>query len=159
MAEDPIILKAPNGTEARILGSKVARIRASFPEENEPSANTRIDWVGLAFAQEDAKTVADLVKIKLASLAQLALPNGKPVWFNAKIVDGPIRTTRFERHDGVKSAMMLMGKKLYLSSTPEQVSAAINANGGTALPIPDEGLMGDIIGAIRGALTPTAQWD
>jgi hypothetical protein len=62
---------------------------------------------------------------------------------------------------------MLMGKKQYLSSTPEEVSAStpeevsasINAAGGTALPIPDEGLMGDLLGAIRGALAPAAQWD
>lgn len=50
-----------------------------------------------------------MVETEHQNIAQLILPGGAPIWFDVKKAEGPIRTTPFERQDGVRSAMMLAG--------------------------------------------------
>jgi hypothetical protein len=59
-----------------------------------------------------------MVETEHQNIAQLILPGGAPIWFDVKKAEGPIRTTPFERQDGVRSAMMLAGRQQYLSSSP-----------------------------------------
>jgi hypothetical protein len=158
-----LVFTAPDGSEARIDGSRVIRIRATYNNESNLRASTRIDWVNFVFVKEDAGVVVQKVKTEHHHIAQLMAPNGAPIWFDATKADGPVRTTRFERHDGVQSAMNLAGKKQYLSSTPAEVSAAIRAAGGTPLPIPTEGFLEAIAGFFnqlrRGTQSENDAWD
>jgi hypothetical protein len=64
-----------------------------------------------------------MVETEHQNIAPLILPGGAPIWFDVKKAEGPIRTTPFERQDGVRSAMMLAGRQQYLSSSPPPKSA------------------------------------
>jgi hypothetical protein len=83
-----------------------------------------------------------MVETEHQNIAQLIPPGGAPIWFDVKKAEGPIRTTPFERQDGVRSAMMLAGRQQYLSSSPPPKSARqLVGRGGAPLPLPDEGLI------------------
>jgi hypothetical protein len=155
-----ITLTAPDRTQVRLDGTRVLRVRSAYPNEAPENPPTRVDWVGIVFVVEPADAVARLVGAELRSLCQLSLPHGAPVWLDANRVDGPVATTSWERYDGVRSAVMLAGKKLYLSTTPQDVSAAIAAAGGHPLPLPDEGaFFSNLANAMRQWMSPVEKWD
>jgi hypothetical protein len=157
-----ITLTAPNQTQVRLDGSRVLRVRAANPDEAPGHPLTRIDWIGFVFVMEPVDVVARQVAAELPSLCQLALPGGAPVWLDANKTEGPLPTTSWERDPdyGVRSAVMLGGKKLYLSSTPQEVSDAILSVGGHPLPIPDEGsFVANIANALRQWMSPKEKWD
>jgi hypothetical protein len=158
-----ITFTAPDGNPVNIDGTRVIRIRASIPEESTPPSQTRIDWVNLQFILESAASVAQQVGPENQHLAKLALPNGAPVWFDAKQAVGPIRIFPDEMHPGTRSGMLLANKKQFVSNTPEEVSAAIAAAGGSPLPIPaTTGIMASVSGFVakmRSAISPQEVWD
>jgi hypothetical protein len=158
-----ITLTTPDGNPVNIDGSRVIRIRASIPDESTPPSQTRIDWVNLQFVLESAASVAQQVGPENQHLAKLALPNGAPVWFDAKQAVGPIRIFPDEMHEGTRSGMLLANKKQFVSNTPEEVSAAIAAAGGSPLPIPaTAGIMASVssfVAKMRNAISPQEVWD
>src|SRR4051794_16537000 len=101
---------APDDSEVRIDGARVVRIRRTIAGENV-SARTRIDWVGMALTKEAAPDVAAAVSGEHRSLARLTLPDGSPIWFDAKKADGPVRTIPWERQGNIRSAILLAGRK------------------------------------------------
>ncbi len=155
-----IELTATDGKPTHIFVDAVVRIRGvNEGEASESSARTRIDWVELLFVREGPDVVADKVAAKRPSLACFALPNRAPVWADGKGVIGPVRTVKSERGDGVKSAIILAGKRQYLSNTPEEVRTIIRAAGGTPLPAPDEGFISDLVETFRKTFSPVPVWD
>ena len=157
-----IRLTAPDGTEARVDGARVIRIRSSYPSEANDTARTRIDWVGLLFVREEAVAVAQQVSGEHPNLARLTLPNGDAVWFDAKRADGPIRLLPGEKDASTKSAILLAGKKQFVSNTPAEVSAAIAAAGGTPLPLPADGLLATLSGYLakmKDSVSPIERWE
>jgi len=155
-----IELTATDGAPTHIIGSSVVRIRGvNDGEADEPSARTRIDWVSLAFVREEAADVAGKVAAELPSLACFALPNHAPVWVNGMGVIGPVRTVPSERVGGVKSAILLAGKRQYLSNTPEEVRAIIKAAGGSPLPVPAKNILSDLLETFSKTFSPVPVWD
>jgi hypothetical protein len=158
-----IAFTAPDGTPVNIDGARVIRIRASIPDESTPPSQTRIDWVNLQFVLESPTSVAQQVGQENRHLAKLALPSGAPVWFDARQAIGPIRIFPDEMHEGTRSGMLLANKKQFVSNTPEEVSAAIAAAGGSPLPMPTtEGVMASVssfVAKVRGAISPQEVWD
>src|SRR5437764_4356771 len=111
-----ISLTAPDGKPVQIEGTRVIRIRAAIPDEGLPISNTRIDWINIEFVQEAAAAAAHQVGLENRNLAQLALPNGQPVWFDARQAAGPIRIFPDEMHGGTRSGILLANKKQFVSN-------------------------------------------
>jgi len=96
-----IKLTAPDGSESRLDGSEVVRVRRATHEEDTTGiSKTRVDWVELMMVREEPDAVAALVRTELNSLAELALPDGSPVWFNAKKVDARCDLSLLKRRVG-----------------------------------------------------------
>jgi hypothetical protein len=137
------------------------RIRRAWKGEGA-GAKTRIDWPQLQLVKDDPQAVASAIKPELASLRELKLPDGTPVWFNAKEARGPLRVPDYYKVDGVRSAFALGPATQYVSSTPEEVAATIKDGGGTALPIPTDSAFSaliDMFGVIKQKISPTPVWD
>ena len=155
-----IQLTTPDGVEARIDGARVLRLRASYADEGETLTRTRIDWVDILFVREEAGLVAQKVAAEHPNLARLALPDSSPVGLDAKRrrPDPPPSGATLRP---VKSAMLLGGKKQFLSSTPADVSAAIAAGGGNPLPIPADGVLATLSGyaaRVKELASPAEVW-
>ena len=84
-----ITLTADDGASFQITGDNVVRIRRITDGEAK-FARTRIDWVSLKFAREEPPAVASLVKAENSKLAQLASPDGSPIWFDCRLAKGPV---------------------------------------------------------------------
>ena len=62
--------------------------------------------------------------------------------------------------EGIQSAVMLAGRKLYVSSNPQQVSDAIASAGGSPLPLPAaSGALEDLMGRVRNWISPQSVWE
>ena len=153
---------APDGQQIGIAGAAVIRLRATYPNESTANSQTRIDWAQLSFVTENLKASADAVKPELASLREGSLPTGKPLWFNAKQATGPIRFVAATA-PGTRSAMMLAGKRQFLSNTPEELYGVIKEAGGTPVEIPSGNLMGtlrEIFSKMQESISaPVEDWD
>jgi hypothetical protein len=154
-----IDITGPDGKPDKISGDKVVRLRRAWSDESTPPAKTHIDWVTLKFAQEEAPGLALKVAQENKNFAQLALPTGEPVWFDAKVASGPVRIIAGDYPPGTKSAFMLGTKTQYVSNTPEEVASVILAAGGTPLPIPADNVFATIALKLKNMVSPTAAWD
>jgi hypothetical protein len=152
-----------DGTKVDIDAERVIRIRRTNSADEAGSTKTRIDWVEFVFVMEAAEDVAKAVATTHPNLAKLAHADGSPVWFNATKADGPVRITAWEKHDNVQSAIILLGKRLYLSSTPEEVQDVIRAAGGRPLPIPpkpeENSAFTTVTDWFQTKLNPQETWD
>jgi hypothetical protein len=131
-----IKLTLPDGSEGRLPPNTVIRIRRAISTENRNGAKARIDWLQMMLVREPPADVAALVEGSLTSLGKLLLPDGSPVWFNARAAQGPMPLPPERLRNGVRSGMMLGDKLQYLASTPEEVRDELIAKGGDALPLP-----------------------
>jgi hypothetical protein len=57
------------------------------------------------------------------------------------------------------SALYITSKIQYVTETPEEVSTAVAAAGGEALPIPSEGVLATIASAVKDFGNPPEAWD
>jgi hypothetical protein len=150
---------APNGASVSITGSNVVRIRSAYPEEStEANAKCRIDHPSVQFVIESSNAVVTAVKSENAHIGELTLPNSEPVWFNGTVSRGPIRMMS-GHPPAAQSALYITDKVQYVTETPEAVRAAIEAAGGTPLPVPTEGFMAMIAGVFGKFSTAPEVWD
>lgn len=149
----------PDGKPDQITGDRVVRLRRAWSDESTPPAKTHIDWLTLKFAQEEATSLAAKVAQENKNLAQLKLPTGEPVWFDAKVAAGPIRIITGSYPAGTKSAFMLGSKLQYVANTPEEVAAVISSAGGSRLPIPSDSAFASFAHRLKNLVAPTAAWD
>jgi hypothetical protein len=158
-----IILTAPDGGQVPINGPDVVRIRDVFPEETpEKSARCHIDRPAVVFVTEVTSDVVIRVKTENKNIGQLKLPTGGPVWFDAKKASGPLRLIKGQYPANARSSLSLSGKLQYVADTHDEVRAAIQAAGGTPLPVPTDGLMAtisDFMARITGSSSTQAVWD
>src|SRR5713101_4967223 len=124
-----ISLSAPDGSEVKIDGNLVQRIRRTVSGENA-DAQTRVDWAIMSLVKESLDQVVSLVKAELPSLAVLTALEGRKVWFNAKQAVGPLPITPSQQHSGFNSSIKIMGYRQYVIETPDQVRTVIGAAGG-----------------------------
>jgi hypothetical protein len=154
-------LTLPDGSEGRLPPNTVIRIRKAISTENRNGAKARIDWLQMMLVREPPAEVATLVEGNLTSLGKLLLPDGSPVWFNARAAQGPMPLPPDMLKSGVRSAMVLGNKLQYLASTPEEVRDELLAKGGDALPIPAafESLPPREQAMARSRVAPMKVWD
>ncbi len=157
-----ITLTLSNGPKVELEARRVARIRHAIPNDRDPKAKTRIDWVEPMLVIELPEFVAEAVKAKLPTLAALTLLDGTPVWFNAESASGPLRLVPSQQVNGALSALLINGKRQYVADTHKEVAAAISAAGGSPLPIPKDSLLSRIIdrlGLSNKAASREKDWD
>jgi hypothetical protein len=154
-----IDIVGPDGKPDQITGERVVRLRRAWSDESTPPANTHIDWVTLKFAQEEASSLAAKVAKENKNIAQLKLPTGEPVWFDAKVAAGPVRIVSGLYPAGTKSAFMLGSKIQYVANSPEEVAAVISGAGGAPLPIPKDSVFANFVHRLKNLVAPTAIWD
>ncbi|GAU85694.1 hypothetical protein [Bosea sp. BIWAKO-01] len=157
-----ISLTLSDGSPVQLLPRRVARIRRAVPGDGDPQAKTRIDCVDVLLVVELPDYVAAVVGEKLPTLAELALPDGSPVWFDAEKASGPLPLESRHQADGVASSLHISGKRQFVGSSHEDVAEVISSAGGSALPIPRAGLFSKAIGlvhSIRDIRSQEREWD
>src|SRR6478735_12817819 len=131
-----ISLTLSDGSQVQVLARRVARIRRAVPGDGDPLAKTRIDCVDVLLVIELPDYVAAVVGEKLPTLAELALPDGSPVWFDAEKASGPLPLDSRHQGDGILSSLHISGKRQFVGNSHEDVAEVISCAGGAALPIP-----------------------
>jgi hypothetical protein len=131
-----ISLTLSDGPKVELEARRVARIRHAIPNDGDPKAKTRIDWVEPMLVIELPEYVAEAVKAQLPTLAALTLVDGTPVWFNAETASGPLRLVPSQKVNGALSALLISGKRQYVANTHKEVAAAISEAGGSAIANP-----------------------
>lgn len=157
-----ISLTLSDGSPVQLLARRVARIRRALPGDGDPLAKTRIDCVDLLLVIELPDYVAAVVGEKLPTLAELALPDGSPVWFDAEKASGPLPLDSRHQADGILSSLDISGKRQFVGNSHEDVAEAISTAGGAALPIPRAGPLRKAIGllhSIRDIRSHDSEWD
>lgn len=155
-----ISLTLSDGTKVELEARRITRIRHAIPNDGDPKARTRIDWVAPVLVIELPEFVAEVVKAKLPTLAVLTLLDGNPVWFNAETAAGPLPLQSGQHENGALSALLISGKRQYVADTHKEVAAAISEAGGYPLPIPTEGLLFRMRQRLSGGSASTDKdWD
>jgi hypothetical protein len=161
VADDFIKLTLPNGSEGRLKPAELVRLRRTISSEGQNGAKARIDWLQTMLVRESPDEVVTLLGTSLPTLGKLAMPDGSPIWFNAREADGPMPLPPDRLKDGVRSGMILNRRMQFLSSTPEEVRAELMAKAGKALPVPApfETLSADAQAKARAMTAPMEVWD
>jgi hypothetical protein len=161
VADDFIKLTLPNGSEGRLKPAELVRLRRTISSESQNGAKARIDWLQTMLVRESPGEVVTLLGTSLPTLGKLAMPDGSPIWFNAREADGPMPLPPDRLKGGVRSGMILNRRMQFLSSPPEEVRAELMAKAGKALPIPApfESLSADAQAKARAMTAPTEVWD
>ncbi|MGO4736587.1 hypothetical protein AB4099_08590 [Bosea sp. 2KB_26] len=157
-----ISLTLSDGSQVPLLARRVARIRRALPGDGDPLAKTRIDCVDVLLVIELPDYVAAVVGEKLPTLAELTLPDGSPVWFDAEKAAGPLPLDSRHQADGILSSLEISGKRQFVGSSHDDVAEVISSAGGAALPIPRAGLFSKAIGlvqSIRDIRSHDREWD
>jgi hypothetical protein len=129
-----IRLTALDDSQLSIDGTLVVRARRTVAGEDDTGrAKTRIDWAIMSLVKETIDQVAPLVKSELPSFTALTSQDGSKIWFNAKQAVGPLPITPSQQTGGVRSSVKLMGARLFVTETPEEVRAVLSAAGGTPI--------------------------
>lgn len=155
-------LTLSDGPKVELEARRVARIRHAIPNDGDPKAKTRIDWVEPMLVLELPEYVAESVKAQLPTLAALTLLDGSPVWFNAETASGPLRLVPSQKVNGALSALLINGKRQYVAETHKEVAAAISAAGGSPLPIPTDSFLShvlDRLGLSSRSASADKDWD
>lgn len=157
-----ISLTLSDGSQVQVLARRVARIRLAVPGDGDPLAKTRIDCVDVLLVIELPDYVAAVVGEKLPTLAELALPDGSPVWFDAEKASGPLPLDSRHQGDGILSSLHISGKRQFVGNSHEDVAEVISCAGGAALPIPRARLFGkaiDLVHSLRDIRSQEREWD
>jgi hypothetical protein len=133
-----IILTAEDSGPIHLKTSEIERIRRMTDSERDAhDATTRIDYAHTVYAKEQPENVALLVAANgVPTLGRLLLPNGWPVWFDARKARGPLPVPHSAPQDSIHSALEIGGKLQYVRSTPQEVHDLIETAQGNVLPIP-----------------------
>lgn len=120
-----------------VESSSIVRLRQSVSSLGE-KGNSHIDGLAFPDYRDQPADVASRVAAEVKTFINLHQPGGKPVWFDGKKAQGPIFVPSTNSGSGVggqaKSALKIGGKVQYVNETPDEVYAAIKAQGGKAEP-------------------------
>lgn len=143
-----------DGVSVQIAEKQVTRIRQSVASLGE-AGNSRIDGPHYPFYLDHPADVAAAVKEQIASFISLRQPAGQPVWFDGAKAEGPLFVNSYDSRPTpggqARSAVKIAGKLQYVNDTPEAVFAAIQGQGGAAIP-PIR--TGNAAGALSGEAEP-----
>ncbi|MBP1858315.1 hypothetical protein [Rhizobium herbae] len=153
-----ISLTLPNGVSVQIEPADVLRIRHEVPDLYA-GCNTRIDTTKIFRVIENASAVADMVRPFLPTMRELKLPGGQPVWFNAKMAEGPVYMGPLERARGNISGFRFGKDLTYVGSSAQEVADAIASAGGQPGPILPDGFMTTVVQTFKNWMTPMNDWD
>jgi hypothetical protein len=124
---------APDGSSLTVDGTRVIRARRTIAGERgdeNGDARTRIDWAIMSLLLEPVDQVAALVKAELPSFTALTSRDGSKIWFNAKAAVGPLPLTPNREVGNVRSSIKIMNYRQYVTETPDEVRAVLEAAGG-----------------------------
>lgn len=129
-----IRLTTPGGAPVTIDGRHVVRARRRIHGE-PPEAGTRIDKGEALFVREPIGTVAPLVQAEQPkTFVSVTSRDGSKIWFDGSKARGPVTLAAHHLDGVVRSALVLMNYRQYVTETPEQVRAIIAGAGGIVEP-------------------------
>lgn len=161
-----ISLTRPNGVKVEVYEAGVLRIRKSMlyadqtlPHDPAALGKTRVDADQMILVQEEPGLVAAMVLPGLSTLVQFTMPDGSPIWINAKKAVGPVFVASTNLTNGVRSALTLASQYQFLANTPEEVHERILRAGGDARPVRPNMLFAASMTMLRRWFNPMKNWD
>lgn len=134
-----IELTLADGPKDFLDPSKAVRMVRALEAHGHKNAKTTIHRPEVMLVTEPLDFVAGKVREAVGKKwTKLTLKDGKDVWFNVNLADGPIRLVGFEPEGGIRSAIILNGKKQLVRETPQEVAVVFKEAEKEPRPIPPD---------------------
>lgn len=155
-----MIVTLPDNTKPfDISETSVVRIQKAVAGYMRPGSNSRIDASSTYDVVEQAEALAALVRAKVPTFVPLTLPNGNPVWIDAKKSAGPDWLPPGDRSPTRNSAVITGNKRLVVRETPEVVAHIIGDAGGEVMPIREDSFFTSAVEKLDSLIRPVEDWE
>lgn len=157
-----------NDEAVTVSESGTIRVRSATPLEmkfelkDENAKGSRLDHDdGVFYVKESVDSLVRQIQPVLPTLDLLLTPHAWPLWFNAKLGDGPLYLSPKDRSATVQSALNI-GNNIqwqYVKNSPQEVRDIIAKHGGHPRPVLNDDIGIEAIKRLDETVPAITDWD